>query len=170
MGYYVNTGDCNIVVKAANAEPALAELIKFNDENDALKRGGSHGPEGKTESWFSWMPKDFRDFKTFGEFLGGLGFNFEVLENGDFVLTHYSDKTGQEDILIEAIARFVEDGSYAEWHGEDGERWRWEFSDGRMIVRDGILSWSDRTYTPTEVHKDLEAELAAIRKFIGEVK
>ena len=170
MGYYVNTGYCNIVVKAADAEAALAKLIKFNDENDELKRGGSYGPEGENERWFSWMPKDFRDFKTFGEFLGGLGFNFEVLENGDFVLNHYSDKTGQEDILMEAIAEFVVNGSFAEWHGEDGERWRWDFADGRMTMRDGVLSWSEETYTPSEVQKELTLELEAIRKMIGEVK
>jgi hypothetical protein len=168
MGYYVNTTDCRILVKRENADKALLALVKFNDENDEKKNGGSFGPDGAKEKWFSWMPKDFREFDTFGKFLSSLGFSYFENEEMDYVLTGYSDKAGQEDLLLEAIASFIEDGSFAEWSGEDGERWRWDFKGGKMTIRNGVVTWSDETYTPSESFRMLQAELEAVKKAIGE--
>lgn len=38
------------------------------------------------------------------------------------------EKLGDEKQMFEVIAPFVEDGSYIEMQGEDGDVWRWEFT------------------------------------------
>lgn len=41
-----------------------------------------------------------------------------------FALTGYDSKTGQEDLFVAAAAQFVKPGSFLQWKGEEGERWR----------------------------------------------
>jgi hypothetical protein len=140
MGYYVNTEDINITVPKDLLAPAYQAVLAMN-EHDDLKRGGSYGPGNERKAWFSWMPQDLSTLADLKEVLETLGFeDTDYNESGDLVLGSYSNKTGQEDLFLDAIAPFVQEGSYAIWKGEDDSYYKWEFDDGKMLVIPGEVS------------------------------
>lgn len=139
MGYYVNTEDINIVVPKDLLKDAYRAICELN-KHDELKRGGSHGPDkSKNQYWFSWMPEDIEAAcPDLLSVISMLGFeDSEYDKDGNLVFGNYNNKTGQEDLLVDAIAPFVQEGSYAIWKGEDDVYYKWEFTNGKMLVIPG---------------------------------
>jgi hypothetical protein len=54
---------------------------------------------------------------------------------------HYDNKTGCQDVFLEALAPYVEAGSYIEWQGEEGEQYRFDFNGTSMTQRSGVVAW-----------------------------
>jgi len=127
MGYYVNIKESTFRIPAANLDAALVELKALNHKPDVEKRGGSYGPEGKTEKWFSWMPSDYdKHVTTAEEVFVLLGFETEKDETtGDVLLTGYDNKIGQEELFLDAVKHLVTPDSAITWVGEDNDMWRW---------------------------------------------
>lgn len=153
MGYYVSIYEGEIVIPKKNLSEAYKRMCALND-HDALKRGGQWGgdldsnaprPEGLNyhpSRWFSWMDADYpskcADAKAvFDE----LGFDMEVMDNGDLRVYGYDNKTGQEDIFLGAISDLCEKGSFLVWRGEDGDSWRQEFGDTLMVTKSPMITW-----------------------------
>ena len=66
----------------------------------------------------------------------------------------YSDKTGNEDIFLCALAPFIESGSEITWVGEDNERWKHTFRDGKMYFhRSKILYTKEGSWVSLEGHR-----------------
>jgi hypothetical protein len=104
------------------------------------------------------MPEDLRTLTDTKAVFAELGFEVRDDENGDLLISCYDNKTGQEDVFFAAAAPFIEEGEY-DWTGEDGEFWRWQFTDGKMFLLSG-----QRIYThaaPVEV-ADIQAEQVAM--------
>lgn len=152
MGYYVQ-GYGNITIQKSNEEKAYQAMCALNDL-DHLKRGGSWSaltdadgsrPSGMgfhPNRWFSWMDPNYPETcQDFLSVLNDLGFGVEVdsVSNGhtDYRVS-YDNKSGQEDLFLEAIAPYVEGGSI-EWFGEDGERWLNKFENGTMATLVGKI-------------------------------
>lgn len=143
MGYFVNITNQNFFVPKENFDAAYKAMCALNDRDD-LKSGGSWGgngitsdsprPEGMTyhpAKWFSWMPANYPEVcKDFLSILKELGFECDLDDSGNLGLVHYDNKTGAEGHFFEAIAPFVQDGSFIEWRGEDGGEYRWLFANG----------------------------------------
>lgn len=160
MGYYVETQDVNITVKAGNLAVAYLALLELN-KHDELKRGGSFGGPLETK-WFSWMPQDLSTLGDLKGVIADLGFEVEYID-GDLSIGHYSNKTGQEDLLFDAIAPFVEKGSYAIWRGEDNEYYKWEFDGKKMVIIPGdqqIVWLMDRGYSALDSWQQTQDMLA----------
>jgi len=52
----------------------------------------------------------------------------EITRTGDVIgISFNSEKLGDENSLFDALAPYVEVGSYIEMVGEGGEKWRWTF-------------------------------------------
>jgi hypothetical protein len=156
MGYYVN-GNGELRIKAENLAKAYEALMALQDAPDKAKRGGSYSANER-RYWFSWMPEDLRTLTDTKAVFAELGFEVNDNENGDLLISCYDNKTGQEDVFFAAAAPFIEDGDY-EWTGEDGEFWKWQFTDGKMFLLSG-----QRIYThaaPVEV-ADIQAEQVAM--------
>jgi hypothetical protein len=156
MGYYVN-GNGELRIKAENLGKAYEALMALQDAPDKAKRGGSYSANER-RYWFSWMPEDLRTIPDTKSVFAELGFEVNDNENGDLLISCYDNKTGQEDVFFAAAAPFIEDGDY-EWTGEDGEFWKWQFTDGKMFLLSG-----QRIYThaaPVEV-ADIQAEQVAM--------
>jgi len=143
MGYYVRLEAADFGIPKENWDAAFEALTELNKRDD-LKTGGSWGPNGKTEVWFAWMPKDYptdalSEYKEKGLphplvwVFQQLGFDWEVNDEG-FWLTYYDSKAGNEDAFLDAVAPYVRPGSTLEWSGEDGERWLERF-DGQTVER-----------------------------------
>jgi hypothetical protein len=150
VGYDVRATEASLRISAKSEGDALGALRRLNGECDPrLKRGGTVDEDGKEHKWFSWMREDFSEYEGLGDVLDDMGFAFMRTEDWYVVTGWTSEKRGQEDLLMEALAPWVEPGSYVDWVGEDCRRYRWEFADGRMLVRDGVESWSSDADTPT---------------------
>lgn len=165
MGYYVNTEDINIIIPKDLLEPAYKAVLAMN-ENDEIKRGGSYGPNSERKFWFSWMPEDLSTLPDLKAVMLNLGFeDTDYNENGDLVLGHYNNKTGQEDLFLYFVAPYVQEMSYAIWKGEDNEFWKWEFNDGKMQVIPGEMEiiWNySNAYTPMESFKRVQEMMSRI--------
>ena len=142
MGYFVSITDAEFLIKKKNLVHAYKAMCALNNI-DSLKGGGSWIGGEKTERWFAWMPKDYPDqYKTAQEILENLGFDCQLLTDGDLIITGYDSKIGDEALFIDACSQFVEDGSYMTWQGESGEYFQWQFVDGKMKVLEGTLTFS----------------------------
>jgi hypothetical protein len=156
MGYYVS-GNGELRIKKENLDKAHEALMALQDAPDKAKRGGSYSANER-RFWYSWMPEDLRTLTDTKAVFAELGFEVRDDENGDLLISCYDNKTGQEDVFFAAAAPFIEEGEY-DWTGEDGEFWRWQFTDGKMFLLSG-----QRIYThaaPVEV-ADIHAEQVAM--------
>jgi len=143
MGYYISLGASNWHLPAEHEEAALQVLKDLNKpENNHLKRGGSYTGGEKTMHWYAWMPSDYDEHVTSVEgVLNMLGFETHRDESGT-TITFYDQKQGNEDIFLNALAPFMADGSYIDWTGEDGARWRFIYEGGKMYVQEAITVWN----------------------------
>jgi len=147
MGYYVRITNSNVFIPKVKQEAAYKALCALNTD-DSLKGGGSYGPppEGGPsvclKKWFSWMdpnyPEKCKDLK---EVLEEVGFDVELSEAGDILSLGYDSKTGDQEYFLTALAPFVTNGSFIEWQGEEGEKWRHEFDGHRIRTREARTVW-----------------------------
>jgi hypothetical protein len=141
MGYYVTLTEADFGIP--ETPEVLAALHEMETKFDAIKRGGSFGPDGKQDKWFSWMP-NITTFDTVQAVFEALGFEVSV-DEGKFWLQGYDSKTGQEDLFLAVVAPFVEEGSFTNWRGEDGALYRFEVvHGGRLVTQSANVVWSSR--------------------------
>lgn len=143
MGYYVVLEDSDW--RIPESEEVL-NVLKDLNKLDHLKTGGSWEGGKQTRRWFAWMPENYDEtVKSVAEVFNLLGFETDTESyDGEYVgLTYYNSKTGSEDIFIEAVAPFVADGSYLSWRGEEGERWRHEVRNGKLVTLSATTVWSE---------------------------
>lgn len=139
MGYYIDASAIEWVVPES---PELLEKIKEMPKRmKSIQRGGSHGPDGKSESWFSWVnDKEILEATSVRDVFHAFMFDTTETEGG-FEISGYNNKIGQEELLLAVVAPFCADGSYVEWRGEDGEEWKYEVVKGRMMRSEMIKTW-----------------------------
>ncbi len=126
MGYYIELIDSNFTIPADKLDEALEILKRLNVDTPAeQKRGGSWGGSGRTASWFSWMPEDYdKTVTSAAEVFELLGFHVKTSDDGALSLEGYDNKTGQEDLFINAVSHLANDDWHLTWRGEDGDTWR----------------------------------------------
>lgn len=139
MGYYINIQESNFTIPTHNLEKALERFKALNHKEGVEKRGGSWGPNGQTEKWFSWMPADYDQTVTSAqEVLDMLGFDTELDERG-LHIHGYDNKIGQEELFLNEIRDLVDVSCYIIWRGEGGEVWKWTprgIYEGRVIFEE----------------------------------
>lgn len=138
MGYYVDLVEADFTIpETAEVLQALREMPK---KYKALQRGGDG-----TNSWFSWMSDEEIESAESARFIfESLSFDCQDYGNGTFGLTSYNSKMGQEDLFLAVVAPFVENGSYTQWRGEDGELWRYTVERGKLTVQTPReIQWND---------------------------
>ena len=138
MGYYVEGNGHNgwgPMFLEKNKEIALKEFNRvmmnprFISQN---ARGGSFSGGKCTDQWYSWCDMEFlRNATDIYDVLEHFGFHLEVVD-GNIHHMWYDNKTGQEDLLLETIGHFFEDGAVIEWKGEDGTMWLTELRTGKQ--------------------------------------
>lgn len=132
MGYFVRTLGINFRIKPENLAKAYDVMCKLNFDN-SLKRAGSfshnrdqNGTEPNPYIWFSWMEWNYHELCSDAEeIFNMLGFETEMetapgLEG--LYLTNYDNKSGQEDVFLNAVSHLVEPGGFIDWLGEDGDK------------------------------------------------
>ena len=113
MGYYIYFRDCDFTIKKENKQKAL----------EALKELFAKRP---TLSWVS--QSDIKDKEAIEDALSECRWETECDESGDIVWIRFSgEKSGDDGVIFDSIAPFVEKNSYIEMRGEENEIWRWIF-------------------------------------------
>jgi len=157
MGYYVSLTNVNAVIPKDNLLNAYRRLCALNERND-LKRGGSFyaGAEkplrgAHKDVWFSLMDWNYPDVYDDAEgILRAVGFDLYINDDGDLVFTGYDEKTGCEDVFVDAIAQYlVSDDELPVqfvWTGEDQRIWRQVkyidslvYEEGRIVFGSDLL-------------------------------
>lgn len=129
MGYYINMIDNQFKIKKENFEMALDGLKNaFVPENmncyDYIN--------GQTYPHFSWVDThSVLKSRSLGEALKKIRYEPEYNDAGDICNVDFTgQKYGSENVFFAALAPYVEDGSYIAFEGEDGDTWKWQFSNG----------------------------------------
>jgi hypothetical protein len=113
MGYKMNMKECKIMIKHENQNCALNALKEFTKDKQ-----------------FAWVYSDvIQKCTNLEEALAEMRYQATFDEAGNIVdLEFTGEKLGDDTKLFNCIAPFVEDGSYIEMVGEDGDTWRWVFN------------------------------------------
>lgn len=123
MGYYMEQINNKFMIKEENVQKtwdALVELFKKAKANNHR---------------FGWCISDeVINAETFGDAMYAV--RWDILEGGTgnvYGIRFAGEKySGDEEIIFGSIAPYVEDGSYITMQGEDGERWKWKFINGKV--------------------------------------
>jgi len=159
MGYYVNIQETDIFIAKEDFENCYKAMCELND-HDEWKTGGGSGmtvngitysskdprPEGLNyhpAKWFSWMAPNYPELiHNFQSLMQEVGFDVKYDDSGNLIRLWYDNKTGAEGLFLYAIAKWVRDGSYIIWHGEDNVFWKNTFSNGTMYELPGEITYS----------------------------
>jgi hypothetical protein len=137
VGYYVSLHSSDWEI--TESPELLAVLKEMPTKYHAIKRGGS----SNGESWFSWVnDEDFEKATTCEEIINAFGFETSEAQ-GVVSIDGYSNKTGQEDVLLAVLAPFVAEGAEMEWSGEEGERWLYLVRGGKLAISQETRTWDD---------------------------
>lgn len=143
MGYLIEQTGQDFGVQYDNI-PGMIKAIKDLAQKTELMRGGRYENGKKVEGWFSWVDMTYVKSDDIEEIFKAWGFETDFDDQGNIVgLNFFFEKSGQEDLLLGAVAPYVKDGSYIEFMGEDGFRWKWVFENGIMVEKKGRFVWEE---------------------------
>jgi hypothetical protein len=166
MGYYISTPNTHFAIRTADL-PKFFDLVAhlMKPENvEKYGNGGSYHNMTKTAAWYSWVDHDnvqnAIENRNIVEVFNGWGYELDFLHEQDEIsyyrldIRNGSAKIGEEEKFFAAIAPVVVDGSYVDCSGEDGDRWRWMWEDGKFFTQ--AVMRIDTIYDePVEISIDL---------------
>jgi hypothetical protein len=138
MGYYISQTDSEFFIPKEVFALALQDIKSImGNTNDMM--GGSWGGEKPPEKWYSWVDTEsVLKAETLKDALDAWRWEACLSGEGDIIdLTFGGEKSGQDEVILSTIARYVKDGSYICMRGEDGELWRWYFDGNRCVEQYG---------------------------------
>ncbi len=142
MGYHIRQRGSDFRIKKDNFAAALAAIKALANKPEQMGGGNSTG-----ERWYSWVDmNELAAAETLPLALSAWRWEVDCSdETGDvFNITFCGEKLGDDTILFETLAPFVEKGSYIDMEGEDGSLWRWAFDGGGVVELTGEVSY--KTY------------------------
>jgi len=141
MGYEITQRGAVFGMQKENFEPCLQAIKALADRVQFL----ASGENSMGDRWYSWVNTEkFVSAKTLEEALEEWGWEIQLAEDGDaYFLQFVNEKLGDDEVLLNAIAPYVEDGSYIEIAGEDADWWRWVFKGGKMFEITPEITWPE---------------------------
>ena len=133
MGYHV-TYYMAVQIRPEHFAGALTAINELHNPDNlrAHASGGAYGGGKPREIWYAWVSNPGPDgFSTLEEALQAWRFGTHTLQNDALALYFTGEKHGDEQILFERLAPFMEGTIKA--MGEDGEQWGYCFRDGKII-------------------------------------
>lgn len=117
MGYCIDVNYDNFSFDVSKARDLMREV------KSVFKNGNIEG---------RWIyGKDVIESETIEEMFEEL--RFELYKDGDkYKIDYFNGEKldGCEEELFKSMAKYIDDGSYLEYIGEDGEQWRYIFKNG----------------------------------------
>lgn len=144
MGYCMDQRECKFRIKAENKQLALTAIQNLATQTSKMSGGSWHGGQ-QVVKWFGWVnTSDFVNAPDLKTAMTAWRWEIDEDENGNVVDIWFTgEKLGDDVVLFEAIAPFVEHGSFIEMGGEDGAIWRWVFKDGKVEEKSASIHWDD---------------------------
>jgi len=85
---------------------------------------------------------EFENAKSFDEFMLICDWEIAFDDDGNCdYIRFYGEKYSDGEILFEALAPYVKEGSYIQMLGEEDDMWRWVFSDGKVTEKKPTIIW-----------------------------
>lgn len=132
MGYYMSQHSGQVLIKKENFSNVVAAIHSLVGKESITDSGGRH---------FSWVSNDFAQEYDVCKLLQKWRWAPNLNQDGDiFELNFIGEKYGDDPLLFRTIAPFIESG-YIEMIGEDGERWRWVFENGKFKEVQAKIIW-----------------------------
>jgi hypothetical protein len=130
MGYCIELREENFKVTVAKSLEAFPIVMKsiINERNTSTMS-------------FSWVDdEDIEKAKSLTDLMTSFRWEPDIDSEGNIISIDFcGEKLGDDKILFDIIAPFVEDDSYIEMSGEDGSIWRWIFKDGECTEKDATI-------------------------------
>lgn len=121
MGYYINVREVDITIKKENFEACRQAIISLG-----------------CGDWVNACTED----QTLEKMLTEWRWNPEFDKDGNINNLYFeSEKLGSEEKFFEALAPYVEAGSYIEISGEENAIWRYCFDGKTMYEDSAALDW-----------------------------
>jgi len=133
MGYCMRLTDIDFFIPKEKHQECLEVIKALDPEKEETV------PDS---SFMQVCTKEYKNAQTLQEAIKTWGWDIETNEEGDIDYLRFDgEKVGDEKFLFDAIAPFVREGSYIQMNGEDGDNWRWVFTKGQCIEREGKIVW-----------------------------
>ena len=163
MGYCMDLRQESFKMTKENVPKCLKALKKLATQTK--KGSGGTSAKGKHTAHFAWVDTEtFTKAETLEEALGEWRWDIEMMKDGSVDGISFSgEKSGDDTLLFEAIAPYVESGSYIEMSGEDGYIWRWKFESGKCTEEGAVLDWEDNA----EIVKSLLEQKEILPTLLG---
>lgn len=149
MGYYVSTVSSKFTFKPGTDLTAVLQDVQKNMFSDhALEthaRGGAwpwYGKDIADVAWYSWT--NSRECRAATDIYQIIEQFFETVDIADDRMSfevYVDNKIGQEDVLLEFLAPYLEDGSHLRYRGEDGDLFGWRVQDGALLEERATVTW-----------------------------
>lgn len=124
MGTYMDQGETKFNIKAKNTQRVVKAIKALHGQESIYDSSGSH---------FSWVDNKFYKLNTLQELMTAFRWEPTIDENGNIInVTFKGQKWGDDEQFFEAIAPYVETGSYIIMDIE-GELHKWAFNDGKFL-------------------------------------
>lgn len=157
MGYYISQRAAKFKILATKFEDARKAILTLKGEETITDGGGPH---------FSWVTDGWYERKTLVGMLGCWRWEAPLDEEGNILdMNFMGEKAADDELLFQKIAPFVENGSYIEMQGEQGEVWRWIFEDGVLHEREAVIDFSSEMDHAPELLNMLEQLLSITEPF-----
>lgn len=142
MGYCMSQEKADFFIPKAHHEAALKKIKELLARKD-LMSGSSSGGGLPPARYFAWVDMDgVAKAQSLNEALKSFRWAVGNDEEGNTSTIRFiGEKLGDDEHLFTAIAEFVRNGSYIEMRGEDGSRWRWIFTDGKVTEKVAKMIW-----------------------------
>lgn len=136
MGYCMDMSeDQNFTIPKSQEGDALAAIHVLADQSWEHGTGGVWDGGRQTQSWYAFTDRvGMANAKTLDEAMVAWRWSLERGMDGSITGVIFTgEKKGDDQMLWDAIAPYVTEGSYIEMMGEDDARWRWTFKGGRCL-------------------------------------
>jgi len=146
MGYCMNQRGSDILITTEQQKKAFKPVRKkLLDEVDEKGGGGSWKGGKKVESCYSWVNmSEIKRAKSLIDILNAFRWTPEIDDKGDIINVNFEgEKLGDDKILFDAIAPYVESGSYIEMIGEDDSLWRWIFKNKKCTEIGATITFEE---------------------------
>ena len=132
MGYDMSQRESKFKIKAENMPLVLNTLNLLSEQAPYQPRG--HFAFVDTPTLFS--------ARTVEEQLKEWRWDPEFDNQGNIVELNFScERLGDDKLLFDTLAPFVEAGSFINMTGEEGDVWRWYFTGAECLEQDGTVQY-----------------------------
>ena len=140
MGYCMNQQDMSFRIRKENHILALAAVQDLYYAKDKQSGGSSKG-----DRWFSWVNMtELKEANNLVDAIKAWRWQPQLDASGDIDAIYFEgEKLGDDAVLFNVLAPFVEAGSFIELRGEDGRLWRWAFKGGTMQEKMGKVVFEE---------------------------